>query len=134
MKNSHKRFIEIQNKFGGNVHARSGYKAIRYRTQNRYTICKIANCLNGLVINNIRLAQLHKVCLALNVPIKDPIYPGFNSAYISGLFDSDGTINFYKYQNNLTYRYQLTISITNKSRCNLEFLFNIIGGNIYFFF
>jgi ubiquinol-cytochrome c reductase cytochrome b subunit len=93
---------------------------------------KIVHCLNGLVINNVRLAQLHKVCLALNIPIKDPIIPTIDSSYISGLLDSDGTINFYKQTCNDTYRYQLTISITNKSRSNLDFLLNVIGGNIYF--
>jgi hypothetical protein len=122
----------IQNKFGGNIHPRGGYKAIRYRTQNRHTVYKIVQSLNGLVINNVRLSQLHKVCLALNIPIKEPIIHTENSAYISGLLDSDGTINFYKYSYNETYRYQLTISISNKSRCNLEFLLKVIGGNIYF--
>jgi ubiquinol-cytochrome c reductase cytochrome b subunit len=122
----------IQNKFGGKVHARSGIKAVRYRTQNYNVIFKIVNCLNGLIINNIRLAQLHKACLALNIPIKDPVIPTIDSAYISGLLDSDGSINMYKYYYNETYRYQLTISISNKSRCNIEFLLNVIGGNIYF--
>jgi ubiquinol-cytochrome c reductase cytochrome b subunit len=124
----------IQNKFGGSVHARSGYKAVRYRTQRKEVLYKIINCLNGLVINNIRLAQLHKACLALNIPIKDPVYPTIHSAYISGLLDSDGTINIYKQneQDNGHYRYQLTISIANKSRCNIEFLLDVIGGNIYF--
>jgi len=122
----------IQNKFGGNVHARSGMKAIRYRTQKHEVIYKIINCLNGLIFNNIRLVQLHKACLALNIPIKDPILPNINSGYISGLLDSDGSINIYKSHYNDTYRYQLTISITNKSRCNIEFLLNIIGGKIYF--
>lgn len=122
----------IQNKFGGQIHPRGGYKAIRYRTQNRQTVYKIVHSLNGLVINNIRLAQLHKVSLALNIPIKEPRGHTENSAYISGLLDSDGTINFYKYPYNDTYRYQLTISITNKSRCNLDFLLKVFGGNIYF--
>jgi len=89
-------------------------------------------CLNGLIINNIRLTQLHKACLALNIPIKEPKLPNFNSAYISGLLDSDGSINIYKSHYNDTFRYQLTITISNKSRCNIEFLLNIIGGHIYF--
>lgn len=122
----------IQNKFGGNIKARSGVKAIRYRTQNKKTVTKIIKCLNGLIINNIRLAQLHKACLALNIPIKDPITPTIDSAYISGLLDSDGTINIYKHHFNDSFRYQLTISIANKSRCNIEFLLNVIGGNIYY--
>ena len=122
----------IQNKFGGNIKARSGVKAVRYRTQNKDSVLKIIHCLNGLIINNVRLIQLHKACLALNIPIKDPITPTIDSAYISGLLDSDGSINMYKHCYNDLYRYQLTISISNKSRCNIEFLLNSIGGNIYF--
>ncbi len=122
----------IQNKFGGNIKARSGVKAVRYRTKNKESVSKIIQCLNGLIINNIRLVQLHKACLALNIPIKDPITPTIDSAYISGLLDSDGSINIYKHFYNLTYRYQLTISIANKSRSNIEFLLPSIGGNIYF--
>ena len=82
----------IQNKFGGTVHARGGLKAVRYRTQRRDVMYKIIQCLNGFVINNVRLVQLHKACLALNIPIKEPIVPDINSAYISGLLDSDGSI------------------------------------------
>jgi len=122
----------IQNKFGGNIHARSGMKAIRYRTQRQDVIYKIIKCLNGFVINNIRLVQLHKACLALNIPIKDPIVPDINSAYISGLLDSDGCINIYKFNYQDKFRYQLTISISNKSRSNIEFLLSVIGGKIYF--
>jgi len=122
----------LQNKFGGRVHARSGYKAVRYRTHNKDTVCKIVQCLNGLVVNNIRLAQLHKVGLALNICIKKPILPSINSAYISGLFDSEGAIDIVKRVCNISFRYQLTISFSNKSRNNLEFLLNVIGGNIFF--
>lgn len=122
----------IQNKFGGNIHARSGMKAVRYRTQRKDVTYKIIQCLNGLVLNNVRLVQLHKACLALNIPIKNPILPNINSAYISGLLDSDGTINIYKQNYNNTFRYQLTISISNKSRSNIEFLLNVLGGQIIF--
>lgn len=122
----------IQNKFGGSIKARAGIKAIRYRSQHKITVTKIIQCLNGLLINNIRLVQLHKACLALNIPIKEPVKPTLESAYISGLLDSDGTINFYKHRYKDTFRYQLTISIANKSRSNIEFLLDVIGGNIYF--
>jgi hypothetical protein len=122
----------IQNKFGGNIKTRAGIKAVRYRSQNKITVIKLIHCLNGLLINNIRLVQLHKACLALNIPIKEPVKPTIDSAYISGLLDSDGTINFYKHHYKDTFRYQLTISIANKSRSNIEFLLDVIGGNIYF--
>lgn len=122
----------LQNKFGGNIHPKAGLNAVRYRTQQKDTVYKIIQCLNGLVINNIRLAQLHKACLALNIPILDPQLPDINSAYISGLFDSDGYINIYKSFYSDTYRYQLTIAISNKSLCNIDFLTNVIGSKIYF--
>jgi len=122
----------LQNKFGGNIHPKAGLNAVRYRTQQKDTVYKIIQCLNGLVINNIRLAQLHKACLALNIPILDPQLPDINSAYISGLFDSDGYINIYKSFYSDTYRYQLTIAISNKSFCNIEFLTLVIGSKIYF--
>jgi hypothetical protein len=86
----------------------------------------------------VRLAQLHKLCLHLNIPIIEPIKPTINSAYLSGLLDSDGTINIYKY-NYLcrgleTFRYQLTISICNKYRCNIQFLLDMFSnpGHIYY--
>jgi ubiquinol-cytochrome c reductase cytochrome b subunit len=122
----------IQNKFGGNIKPRTGVKAIRYRTQKKETVIKIIHSLNGLVINNIRLSQLHKACLALNIPIKDNIKPTNHSGYLSGLLDADGSINMYKYTIKDTFRYQLTISISNKYKSNLEFLVNIMGGKIYF--
>jgi hypothetical protein len=107
-------------------------KSVRYRTQRQDVIYKIIQCLNGFVINNIRLVQLHKACLALNIPIKDSILPDINSAYISGLLDSDGFINIYKLKYQDKFKFQLTISISNKSRSNIEFLLNVIGGNIFF--
>jgi LAGLIDADG endonuclease len=122
----------IQNKFGGNIKAKAGIKAVRYRSQNKTTVIKIINCLNGLINNNIRLAQLHKACLVLNIPIKESVKPTIDSAYISGLLDSDGTLNIYKQSYKDTFRYQLTISIANKSRSNIEILLDVIGGNIYF--
>jgi len=122
----------IQNKFGGNIKSRAGIKAVRYRSQNKTTVLKIIKCVNGLIINNIRLVQLHKACLALNIPIICPVKPTIESAYISGLLDSDGTLNIYKQVYKDTFRYQLTISIANKSRSNIEFLLDNLGGNIYF--
>jgi hypothetical protein len=38
----------------------------------------------------------------------------------------------YKSKYNDTYKYQLIISISNKTHCNIEFLLNIIGAKIYF--
>ena len=124
----------IQNKFGGNIKARSGVKAVRYRSQRREVLYKIVNCLNGLIINNVRLAQLHKVCVHLNIPIQEPTVPQIDSAYLSGLLDSDGTINFYRRDVSSTFRYQLTISICNKYRSNIQFLLDMFSstGHIYY--
>lgn len=122
----------IQNKFGGSIKARSGVKSVRYRTKNKETVTKIIHCLNGLTLNNIRLSQLNKACLALNIPIKEPIKPSYDSAYLAGLLDSDGYLNLYFNQKDVNFNYHLTISILSKSRCNLEFILEMIGGHIYY--
>ena len=125
---------QIQNKFGGSVSLRSGAKAIRYRLQNREGMIKLVNSINGNIRQSKRLVQLHKVCLMLDIQIQMPIQLTIESAWFSGFFDADGTINFsYRDKDNkLKIRPQLTISVTNKYLQDLEPFSQILGGNIYF--
>jgi hypothetical protein len=66
-------FKYIQNKLGGSIKLRSGAKALRYRLHNRSGMLDLINRINGNIHNDIRLAQLHKVCTVLNVPVLEPI-------------------------------------------------------------
>lgn len=120
----------IQNTFGGNFKPRSGVKAIRYRTQKLSVVKNIVNCLNGYVYNSVRLSQLHNVCLVLDIKPLRSEKPSKDSAYISGLLDSDGTINYYSHNKNKNLI--LWISISNKYLHNIDFLEEIFGGYIQY--
>lgn len=118
----------IQNKFGGSIKLRSNSNSIRYRLQNKIGMINLINAINGNIRNSKRLTQLYQVCDILNINVLKPFKLDNNNSYISGLFDADGTINFY-YQNN---RPQLYISITNKYLKDIDFCKDILGGEIYF--
>lgn len=127
----------LQNRFGGSIKPRSGVRAVRYRTQRKEVMIEIVNSINGLIINNIRLAQLHRVCACLNIKPLSPIKPTKDSAYMSGLLDADGHINIYENKYMLangspTKRYQLTIAVVNKYWDNLSYIYNVFGGTIVY--
>lgn len=85
---------DIKNKLNsGSVKLKSGNNGIRYRVKKINTIKEISHRIQGKLLNPVRLKQLKKVCELLNVEFINPenkLNP--NSAYLSGLFDSDGTI------------------------------------------
>lgn len=120
----------IQNKFGGSIKLRSGSNSIRYRLQNKDSMIKLVNSINGNIRNSKRLVQLYKICNLLNIEVINPIKLDINNSWISGYFDADGTINYYYSKNSS--RPQLIISITNKYLIDIEPCKEILGGNIYF--
>jgi len=125
----------IQNKLGGSVKPRSGCKAVRYRLQNKLGMIELINRINGLIRNTVRTPQLYKVAEALTITVKDSspiqITTPINSSWYAGFFDADGTINFYMRTNPST-RPQLTLSVANKYRVDLEHYQIAFGGSIYF--
>lgn len=129
----------IQNKFGGSVKLRSGAKAIRYRLTNKQGMITLVNAVNGNIRNSTRFVQFNKICNILNIKVIDPLSLNFNNAWFSGFFDADGTINFY-YRNKenkysieqKNFRPQLTISVSNKYKVDLEYYKDIFGGEIHF--
>ena len=52
--------------------------------------------VNGLIKNPVRYAQLKRVCELYNVEVLYPIPLNYNSAYLSGLIDTDGSVYFNK--------------------------------------
>ena len=125
---------EIQNKFGGSIHPRSGVKALRYRLQNKPALSKLVTAINGNIRNTKRLVQFNKVCILLNIDFISPIKLTKDNSWFIGFFDADGTINYY-YRNKddqLKIRPQLTISVTNKYLQDVQDYASVLGGNIYF--
>lgn len=124
-----KMLYQIQNQFGGSIKLRSGVKAIRYRLSNKEGMINLIKAVNGNIRNSKRITQFYKVCSLLEIPVLPIIPLTYDNAWISGFFDSDGTINYYTYLNN---RPQLFISITNKYFSDVEVIRDILGGNINF--
>ena len=118
----------IQNKLGGSIKLRSGAKALRWRLHNRTGMINLINRINGNIIHSGRLFQLNNVCASLGLRVISPYKLTSNSAWFAGFFDADGTIGFY-FKNGVP---QLTISVTNKLKTDVEHFYNHLGGYIYF--
>lgn len=155
---------DIKKKFGGSIKIRSNAQALRWRSRKKAVVINVIEQLNGLLYNSIRLGQFQNACAFLNFVCIPPVLRGyrrneqftnsamqskdciFNNAYLSGLFDADGTIslNVHKKKilnkdlNNLTGNYgkiqrliysrgfhQCQIKCTNKYKNNVE-IFNLL--------
>lgn len=119
---------KIKNKLGGSIKIRSGRKAYRYRLHNKPGMIILINGINGLIQHTGRLAQLHKVCSVLSIPVITPTSLLSYTPWFSGFFDADGTIGFY-FKNGIP---QLTISVTNKLLVDVQAYTDVFGGSIYF--
>lgn len=125
-----KMLYQIQNKFGGSIKLRAGVKAIRYRLQNQADIIKLIHAVNGNIRNSKRIVQFYRACDILGITPLSTLPLTSSNAWISGFFDSNGTIHY-----NLIPPFntpQLIISISNRYLCDIEILKPILGGNISF--
>ena len=100
--------------------------AVRYRLHNREGITAIVNALNGLFQNPVRIAQFQKVCTLYNIVCLQSVNLDKISAYLSGLFDSDGSI----YLNRTSG--QVFITISQKTRYLLDLICSYYGGKVYY--
>ncbi|RCH79462.1 hypothetical protein CU097_002332, partial [Rhizopus azygosporus] len=100
---------KLKHRYGGSVKATSHAKALRFRLHHKTGIQAVINDLNGLLYNPVRIQQFQK----------------YISAYMSGLFDSDGSINL-----NITSQ-QVFITITQKSPELLYIIASVYGGKVY---
>lgn len=118
----------IQNKLGGSIKVRSGAKALRWRLNNKPGMINLVKRINGNIFNTERLRQLDSVCPTLGLKVTNSKKLSVKNAWFSGFFDADGTIGYYM-KDNIP---ELTISVTNKLRIDLEHFCNHFGGNINF--
>ena len=113
---------KIKQRYGGSVKATSHAKAIRYRLHHMAGIQLVIKDVNGLIQNPVRYAQFKKVCELYNVETISAIPLTYNSAYLSGLFDTDGSVYFNKKS------IQVFITVTQKGRELLDILVPVYGG------
>lgn len=85
-------------------------------------IQQVIRDINGLIQNPIRYLQFKKVCNIYNIDVLPSVELKYNSAYLSGLFDSDGSVYFNKQS------MQVFITISQKGRELLDILVPVYGG------
>ena len=85
----------------------------------------LVNAVNGLIINPVRLLQMGKICEKYEINLKYPEPLTHDSAWLSGFFDSDGSI----YLNLLSSQVLLTAS--QKNKFILDKIVYLYGGTIY---
>ena len=115
---------KIKQRYGGSVKATSHAKAIRFRLHHMAGIQLVIKDVNGLIQNPVRFAQFKKVCELYNVETITTKPLTYNSAYLSGLFDTDGSVYF----NKKSIQVFITVSTKKKGRELLDILVPVYGG------
>jgi len=115
----------IKNVYGGSIKLRSGANALRYRLHHKSGLLSLINDVNGLIRNSHRLVQLNKICYKYELNLVYPDKLTYDSGWLSGFFDSDGTVTINKTNT------QLSISASQKTSELLQPLLELYGGNIY---
>lgn len=113
---------KILERYGGYIKETPHANAIRFRLHNKAGIEQVINDVNGLIQNPVRIAQLEQVCSLYNVQVLQPVKVEYSSAYLSGLFDTDGSV----YYNKLSM--QVFITVSQKDRYLLDLLATVWGG------
>lgn len=124
LRDQHALYI-IKNVYGGSVKLVSGEKAVRYGLRHKEGFLALIRDVNGEIRNSYRLIQLHKICVKYEVPLIYPNKLTWDNGWLSGFFDSDGSISINKNSG------QISINITQKTKEMLEFIVDIYGGSIY---
>uniref|UniRef100_UPI0030E45EF8 LAGLIDADG endonuclease n=1 Tax=Daedaleopsis nitida TaxID=1140402 RepID=UPI0030E45EF8 len=85
-------------------------------------IQQVIKDVNGLIQNPVRYLKLSKICNIYNIDVIPAVKLEYNSAYLSGLFDSDGSVYLNKQS------IQVFITVSQKARELLETLVPVYGG------
>lgn len=117
--------IYIQEKLGGSIKKRSGSKANRYRLHHKIGVISLVNRINGYIRNPNRLLQLSKVCDIYNIKLEMPGPLSYNSGWLSGMIDSEGSVYL-----NLASK-QIIISVAQKNKYLLDEIQLVYGGKVY---
>lgn len=115
----------VKNIYGGSIKLRSNANALRYRLHHKKGLLDLINDINGLIRNPNRLVQLNNVCIKYNLNFIWPEELTLDDGWLSGFFDADGTITINKT------KWQLSISVSQKTTELLTPLIKLYGGNVY---
>ena len=113
---------KMKQRYGGSVKATSHAKAVRFRLHHMHGIQQVIKDINGLIQNPVRYLQFKKICLIYNIDVLPSVKLEYISAYLSGLFDSDGSVYYNKQS------MQVFITVSQKGRELLDILVPVYGG------
>jgi LAGLIDADG endonuclease len=131
---------KIKQEFGGSIKPRPNLKALRYRLHHAPGLKKLLHSVNGQIRNSVRQPQFKKILDLFNIKYIEHKPFNWQSAYASGLFDSDGCVVLSVKQHNAlkdlqqkttlekiqrlqaAKKVQLSLKITQKYKTNVEFL------------
>jgi hypothetical protein len=116
---------KLKQRYGGSVKAFSNTNAVRFRLHHKEGILQVIKDLNGLINNPVRLEQFTKVCSIYNVEVLPPVELKYLDGYLSGLFDSDGSVYYNKSS------VQVFITVSQKDRHILDLIAAVYGGKVY---
>jgi Cytochrome C and Quinol oxidase polypeptide I/LAGLIDADG endonuclease len=115
----------IKNIYGGSIKLRAGANALRYRLHHKSGLLMLINDINGYIRNSHRIIQLNKICDKYKLALIYPDKLSYNSGWLSGFFDADGSVTINKINS------QLYITITQKTFELLIPLMELYGGSVY---
>ena len=115
----------IKQKFGGSVKIKSEVNWLRYRLHHEKGLLLLVNKVKGFLRNPNRILQLGKICEKYKITVTAGEKLTYNSAWLSGFFDSDGSIYIDIPSS------QVFITVSQKNRFILDDLVNLYGGAIY---
>lgn len=111
--------------FGGSLKLRAGTKSIRYRLHDKKGLILLLIFVNSNIRLSKRILQYTKVLNLYNINFIEAPKLIFNNGWLSGFFDSDGTVSI-----NFT-NLQLSISISQKEKYILDIIKEVYGGFVY---
>lgn len=126
---------QIKQKFGGAVKLRTNLNHLRFRMHHKQGMLDIIKAVNGEIRNPIRLLQLNKMCEKYNIPVLQPAPLTYENAWLSGFFDSDGSIYLNlkssPFGQQPSGHWQIFITAGQKNKYLLDILCELYGGSIY---
>lgn len=125
----------IKERYGGSINKRTGSQSYRWRISSRKIVIKILQSINGDLKNPVRIDQFNQVCQILNLTLRPSRDLTWDSAWLTGFLDGDGTIILLKRptksKNPVGCR-GIQISFSQKNPFILELIQNLIGGSLIF--
>ena len=116
---------KIKQRYGGSIKPISHGNAFRYRLHHKEGVLQFISDINGIIYNPIRIQQFSNLCNLYNMKMTPSPTLLFTSAYLSGLFDTDGSI-YINIESN-----QAFLTISQKNRELLDLVSSVYGGKVY---